>query len=109
MARSLRVPINPLRLQALLEEQYRRFYDSAYAFADPQLAGERRSLMRESGLSTDLILEPVPGYASSGQEFAKLAAALDLGDDVGEFIAPLMSGNEVYEHQAESLRAYLRG
>ena len=25
-------------LQALLEEQYRRFYDSAYAFADPQLA-----------------------------------------------------------------------
>jgi len=106
---TLRAPINPLRLQSLLEEQYRRFYDSAYAFADPQLAAERRALMRESGLSTDLILEPVPGYASSGQLFADLAAALELGDDVAQFIAPLMSGNEVYEHQAESLQAYLRG
>jgi Lhr-like helicase len=106
---TLRAPINPLRLQSLLEEQYRRFYDSVYAFADPELAAERRLLMRESGLSTDLILEPVPGYASSGQLFADLAAALELGDDVAQFVVPLMSGNEVYEHQAESLKTYLRG
>jgi hypothetical protein len=66
-------PINPLRLQALLEQQYRRFYDSAYAFANPQLADERRWLMQQSGLSTDLILEPVPGYASSGRHFPALA------------------------------------
>ncbi len=102
-------PINPLRLQALLEQQYRRFYDSAYAFADPQLAAERRSLMEQSGLSTDLILEPVPGYASSGLHFAPLADELKLGTDVGEFVAPLMDGNELYEHQAAALRCYLAG
>jgi Lhr-like helicase len=102
-------PINPLRLQALLEHQYRRFYDSAYAFADPQLAGERRWLMEQSGLSTDLILEPVPGYATSGQTFAEFADDLELGTDVGSFVAPLMNGNELYEHQTEALRRYVAG
>jgi Lhr-like helicase len=103
------VPINPLRLQALLEQQYRRFYDSAYALADPQLAAERRWLMGQSGLSTELILEPVAGYASSGRDFATFAAEHGLGDDVAEFVAPLMGGNELYEHQAEALRRYLAG
>lgn len=100
---------NPLRLQRLLEEQYRRFYDSAYALADPSLADERRTLMLESGLCADLMLEPVPGYRSSGLDFAALARELDLGEDTGEFITPLMAGNELYVHQAEAVRAYLRG
>jgi ATP-dependent helicase YprA (DUF1998 family) len=103
------LPINPLRLHTLLEQQYLSFYDSAYAFADPKLAEERRWLMKRSGLSTDLILEPVPGYESSGRLFTNLASKLGLGDDVGEFIAPLMNGNELYEHQAEALRRYLAG
>jgi Lhr-like helicase len=103
------VPINPLRLQALLEQQYRRFYDSAYAFADQNLQHERQELMERSGLSTDLILEPVPGYASSGSDFASFAGDLGLGQDVAEFVAPLMNGNELYEHQAEALRRYLAG
>ena len=102
-------PINPLRLHALLEQQYRRFYDSAYALAHPQLAAERRWLMEQSGLSTDLILEPVPGYATSGRAFADLAGDLALGTDVGEFVAPLMNGNELYEHQMEALRRYRAG
>ncbi len=43
--------VNPLRLQHQLEGQYRRFYDSVYAFADPLLAAERRELMLGSGLN----------------------------------------------------------
>ena len=104
---ALTVPINPVRLQRLLEQQYQRFYDSAYAFADPQLAAERRWLMGKSGLSTDIILEPVPGYASSHRQFASFAAELELGDDVAEFVSPLMEGSELYEHQANSVRRYL--
>ncbi len=100
---------NPLRLQRLLEEQYRRFYDSAYALADPLLAEERRALMLESGLCTDVMIEPVPGYRSSGFDFAALARELDLGEDAATFITPLMAGNELYFHQAEAVRAYLRG
>ena len=103
------LPINPLRLHQLLEQQYLRFYDSAYALADPQLAAERRSLMAESGLSTDLILEPVPGYASSGMRFTGFAEQAGLGEDVGEFVAPLLGENELYAHQADAVRRYLAG
>ena len=101
--------VNPLRLQHLLEDQYRRFYDSAFALADPLLAEERRALMLESGLSTDLMLEPVPGYRSSDLFFAALADELGLGGDVAEFIAPLLNGNELYLHQAEAVRGYVGG
>src|SRR5581483_3944140 len=103
------VPINPLRLQRLLEEQYLRFYESAYALADPQLAAERQALMEEGGLSTDLILEPVPGYASSGLRFEAFAEQLGLGEDVAEFVSPLLAGNELYAHQADAVRRYLDG
>ena len=101
--------VNPLRLQRLLEEQYRRFYDSAYALADPLLARERHALMLESGLSTDLMLEPVPGFRGSGLSFAALADQLGLGGDIAEFIAPLLNGNELYLHQAEAVRGYMGG
>jgi ATP-dependent helicase YprA (DUF1998 family) len=100
---------NPLRLRRLLEEQYRRFYDSAYALADPSLAEERRALMRESGLCADVMLEPVPGYRSSGLGFEALADDLALGEDAARFIAPLMEGRELYLHQSEAVRAYERG
>src|SRR5438034_7452608 len=93
---------NPLRLRRLLEEQYRRFYDSAYALADPSLAEERRALMRESGLCADVMLEPVPGYRSSGLGFEALADDLALGEDAARFIAPLMEGRELYLHQSEA-------
>src|SRR6266545_2985600 len=101
--------VNPLRLLRELETQYRRFYDSAYAFADPSLAAERRALMLASGLSADLILEPVPGYASSSVGFGELAEELALGGDVAEFVSPLFNGRELYRHQADALRAYERG
>jgi Lhr-like helicase len=104
-----RNPINPLRLQTLLEQQYRRFYDSAYPFADQQLLDERRELLEGSGLSTDLILEPVPGFASSGLSFTQLAVELGLGGDVAEFVSPLMTGNDLYSHQAGAIRASQRG
>lgn len=99
--------VNPLRLHRLLEAQYRRFYDSVYAFADPLLERERAALLIEgSGLSTDLILEPVPGFRSSGLTFEELAAGLALGDDVAQFVAPLFAGNRLHSHQADAVRAY---
>jgi Lhr-like helicase len=101
--------VNPLRLHRLLEAQYRRFYDSAYAFADPLLEAERAALIESSGLSTDLILEPLPGFLSSGLTFEALAAQLDLGEDVAQFVAPLLSGNRLHGHQADAVRAYEQG
>jgi hypothetical protein len=93
----------------MLEEQYRRFYDSAYAIADPLLAAERRELMERSGLAADFLLEPVPGFASSGRTFAELAIELGLGDDVADFVGPLFGSRDLYTHQAEALRAYAVG
>lgn len=101
--------VNALRLKRMLEEQYRRFYDSAYAIADPLLAAERRELMRQSGLTADLLLEPVPGFAGSGLDFGELAAELGRGEDAAAFISPLFAGRELYTHQANAMRAYTAG
>src|ERR1700722_8380969 len=98
--------VNPLRLHRELERQYRRFYDSAYAFADEMLEKERSSLLEKSGLSADLILEPVPGFKGSGLTLPQLAAELELGDDVAEFVSPLMNNKELHSHQAQALREY---
>ena len=101
--------VNAVRLKRQLEEQYRRFYDSAYAIADPMLAAERRELMRRSGLAADLLLEPVPGFAGSGLDFGELTAELGRREDEAEFISPLFAGRELYTHQANAMRAYTAG
>lgn len=100
--------MNPNELHRRLEEAYRSFYDSAYAIADPSLAAERSRLLAAGALSTDVLIEPLPGYASSGVTFEEAAAELDLGSDVAEFVAPVMEGRALYEHQREALVAVLR-
>ena len=64
--------MNPNELHRRLEAAYRSFYDSAYAIADPMLAAERSRLMAGGALSTDVLIEPLPGYASSGQLFEQV-------------------------------------
>lgn len=100
--------MNPKELHRRLEEAYRSFYDSAYAIADPHLAAERSHLLTGGALSTDVLIEPLPGYASSGQTFEQAAAELGLGDDVSEFVATMMEGRPLYEHQRDALISVLR-
>jgi Lhr-like helicase len=100
--------MNPNELHRRLEEAYRSFYDSAYAIADPYLAAERSRLLADGALSTDVLIEPLPGYASSGQLFEHAAAELGLGDDVSEFVSQVMDGRSLYEHQRNALVAVLR-
>ena len=97
--------MNPSQLRGRLEAAYRSFYDSAYALADPKLSHERSALLGAGALSTDVLIEPLPGYASSGLTFDLAAAQLALGSDVAEFVSPVMEGRELYEHQLASLRA----
>jgi ATP-dependent helicase YprA (DUF1998 family) len=99
--------VNPSLLRHRLEAAYRSFYDSAHAIADPKLSAERSALLGPGTLSTDVLIEPLPGYASSGRTFEQAAAELGLGEDVGEFVAPMMEGRELYAHQLGALRACL--
>jgi Lhr-like helicase len=99
--------MNPSQLRHRLEAAYRSFYDSAYAIADPCLSAERSALLGTGMLSTDLLIEPLPGYAASGVKFEQAAAQLELGDDVAQFVAPVMEGRELYAHQFAALRACL--
>ncbi len=100
--------MNPHELHRRLEAAYRSFYDSAYAIADPNLAAERSWLLADGALSTGVLIEPLPGYASSDQLFDQVAAELELGDDVAEFVAPVMEGRPLYIHQRDALIAVLR-
>jgi Lhr-like helicase len=100
--------VNPNELHRSLEDAYRSFYDSAYAIADPNLAAERSRLLADGALSTEVLIEPLPGYASSGQLFEDVAVELDLGDDVAGFVAPVMEGRTLYEHQRDALVAVVR-
>jgi ATP-dependent helicase YprA (DUF1998 family) len=101
--------INPAVLHRRLEDAYRRFYDSAYALADPLLAAERRERLRTGSLSTEALLEPLPGYPSSGRTFPTAAQELALGEDVATFVAPLMQGFELHEHQWTALKSAIAG
>lgn len=106
-ARGEKTP-NPVVLHRLLDDQYRRYYDSAFAIADPLLQQERRELLKRGHLSSDLILEPVPGFQSSGLSFAALARELGLGLDVERFVGPLLAGYDLYQHQADALKSYMK-
>jgi Lhr-like helicase len=96
-----------------LAHVYRSFYGSTYAVADGDVAGERNALLATPGLlGREPLIEPVPRYASSGESVADAVADLGLdGDwakDAGEFCAPLLEGNDLYEHQRQALRAVYR-
>jgi superfamily II DNA/RNA helicase len=97
--------VNPSQLRARLEAAYRSFYDSAYAIADPNLSAERSALLGAGALSTDVLIEPLPGYALSGLSFEQAAAELSLGPDVSQFVGAVMEGRELYDHQLAALRA----
>ncbi len=99
--------MNPSQLRHRLETSYRRFYDSAYAIADPNLAGERSALLGAGALSTEVLIEPLPGYASSGLTFEQAATEFGLGPDVAEFVAPMMDGRQLYAHQLAALKVCL--
>jgi ATP-dependent helicase YprA (DUF1998 family) len=98
--------MNPLRLQAELERRYRSFYDSAYALADEHLMKDRAREIDRRGLSAALLIEPVPGFRSSGLTLSSIAAELAAPDGFALFAAPLLGERELYAHQANALRAY---
>ncbi|HZU17016.1 MAG TPA: DEAD/DEAH box helicase [Candidatus Dormibacteraeota bacterium] len=100
---------NPLVLRRRLEDRYRRYYDSVYAIADEWLARERQELLAREGLATDVLLEPLPGFESSGLTFTQLARELGLGRDVETFLSPLLGDRHLHAHQAAAVRAYLEG
>ena len=100
--------MNPSLLRHRLESAYRSFYDSAYAIADPKLSAERSALLGPGTLSTDVLIEPLPGYASSGRTFEQAANDLELGQDAADFVSPVMEGRELYDHQLTALRACMR-
>lgn len=98
--------MNALTLHAQLAETYRRFYDSAFALADPLLAAERRERLNDAPLTADVQLEPVPGYTSSGMKLAAACERLGLGEDVAAFARGLMGDHELYTHQFAALEAF---
>ncbi len=114
-----RIPMSPVALGDRLTAAYRRFYDSSYALADHSLTEERRAML-DAGehLAMRTLIEPVPGYRSSGLTIEEAAKGLRIGGepidpglaaDVAGFLGPLMRGRELYTHQLESLQAVLDG
>src|ERR1039458_7138524 len=73
------LPPNGLLLGENLTATYERFYRSAYAIANPQVAAERAALLSQH-LRAETLIEPVPSYRSSGYSVLDAARALGLDD-----------------------------
>ena len=106
--------IDPLQLADALAEEYKRFYDTAYAVADPGVAAERRTLMdKQARLHLEPLLEPIPPYAVTNKSIADAVEATGRGKqlaiEVGEFAGPLLGAYSLYQHQWGALAASLRG
>jgi hypothetical protein len=71
--------VNPLRLQADLEQRYRSFYDSAYAFADEQLRSRRGVKVTEITSATTAV-----GHADFEVEFSRADGVLFSALEVSE-------------------------
>ncbi len=100
--------MNPVRVKQILEDQYRLFYDSVSAFADPFLMKERKRILASSGIATELLIEPMPGYPSANLTVSQLPEIAS-EKDAQQFLLGLMGDQLLYRHQRDSLRAYLDG
>ena len=108
-------PTNPIALSDDLRAIYRRFYDSVYSITNPGVADERRALL-EAGAQLDAVtlIEPVPGYASSGRTLAQALAEVPglsahLAADADAVLGVMMEGRELYTHQFDALRSVFAG
>ncbi len=105
---------NPLVLANQMADIYERFVRTSYALAAEGLASERAAGLRAQ-LAAKTLIEPMPGYESSGMDASEALAALDLGLGAdfdlagGQFLDRLMDGNPLYTHQWESIRRSLSG
>lgn len=103
------LPPNGLLLGEDLTSTYERFYRSAYAIANPKVAAERARLLSRH-LRAETLIEPVPGYRSSGLTVLDAARKLGLDDRLTQQIdtflgGSLMDNNQLYEHQWQALQA----
>jgi Lhr-like helicase len=100
---------NPLILAEQMAGIYEQFVRTSYALAADGLAAERAAGLRGQ-LAAETLIEPIPGYASSGLDARAAIRTLNLGFDdpfdarAGQFLDWLMDGNPLYTHQWEALR-----
>jgi len=105
---------NPLVLADQMAGIYERFVRTSYALSADGLAAERAAGLRGQLVAKTLI-EPVPGYESSGLDAVGAISALNLGlgsafdARAGEFLNWLMDGHELYSHQWEAMQRSVAG
>lgn len=99
----------PLAIRNEVETAYRDYLDTVLQLGNPGLAEERRSRLAEAELVAETFIEPQVGFQGSGRHLNVAADELGLGEDFAEFSAPVMNGNELYEHQFEALSAASEG
>jgi len=64
---------DPIGTFSRIRELYLSYLDTAFRIEDPELAEERRTLLRQPGhLCTDPLLEPQPHWALDGRRFEDL-------------------------------------
>ena len=68
---------NPLHIFKSLRDTYLRYLDSPFDLRYSDLVRERRQLLDQNGrLHRDPLIEPVPAYLSSGQNFGQVAQSV---------------------------------
>ena len=110
----------PIQAFENLKEYYLRYIETAFRIASPELQKNRRDLIKKIGnLSTEILLEPMPKYESSGLKLGESGLNLNgfTEDDEKAFVQLALAGLfekeskssnvskfALYEHQLEMLR-----
>ena len=95
-----------------LTDAYVRYFESQYTVRDPLVLAERRELLRHEGkIFREPYLEMLPHYKSSGMDIYEAIRALELPQEVADFISlGLMEKDiELYQHQWDVLKAFREG
>lgn len=106
---------NPLKLFNSLRTTYLKYLDSPFDLRYQDLVDERRLLLdRDGKLYREPLIEPIPPYEGTGQDFSAVADELfggvwapDLIEDLKEFIsAGLIPPEwEIFQHQKDVFKA----
>lgn len=106
------IPQSPFGVFDDLRSTLLRYYDTAFALADPQVQAERRQLVDRDGvLWREPHIELVPTYAEDDQPLATALAAAGATPDLASFAASgILSGiGALRIHQARAVDAALSG
>ena len=97
-----------LTLSARVEEKYRGYLRTTFHFKDPELRASFNAALESAYLKRGPYLEATPVFERAGTPRSLFHSLLGFPPDEG-FLVALQGDRPLYKHQAEAIKAAIRG